>query len=103
MPRKRGRRRASQKTAEPVVTNISVRQKVLDELYAAGGIVAAKEAGDSMSDTDLRVAIKGTEVALAYLEGRGRSFDLVTSVLRRDLSELEQYRDMRKHKENRHG
>lgn len=90
MPRKRN------KYQKAATTPVPTRHKVLDEIRRAGEIVFKNQNGESMSDEDLRLAIKGTEVALAYLEGRGRLFDLATNVLRRDLSVLEQYRDMRK-------
>lgn len=96
MPRRRNRGGSKpQPTVATVTTN--VKQKVLDELTAAGEFMLAHEGGASLSDEDLRIAIKGTEISLAYLEGRGRSFDLAANVLRRDLLILEQYRDMRKH------
>lgn len=95
MPKNRRRRRPPE-PQNGTAPKTAVKQKVLDEIHRGGKIVLKSEAGGSMSDDELRIAIKSTEVALAYLEGRGRSFDLATSVLRRDLSMLEQYRDMRK-------
>jgi hypothetical protein len=96
---RRRRRRGSgdTNTANPVGASTSVKQRVLDEIKHGGKVVKDNEAGGSINDDDLRIAIKSTEIALAYLEGRGRTFDLASAALRRDLSMLEQYRDMRKH------
>jgi hypothetical protein len=91
MSRNRGRRRNTETPKTP-----AVRQKVLDVMKRGGQLVKTSEDGGSLSDEELLLAIKGTEVALSYLEGRGRSFDLAANALRQDLSVLEQYRDMRK-------
>mgnify|MGYP001584770512 CR=1 FL=1 len=73
----------------------SPKHSVLEELRRAG-LIAEKQRSGADSDDDLRIAIKGTEVVLAYLEGRNNKlFDIAIYQLRQNLTELEHCRDMR--------
>lgn len=60
--------------------------------------LAGKFAGaQQFSDEELVLAIKGTALALAYLEGRGKAhWELAIRPLRRDLDTLTGYAQARK-------
>lgn len=49
----------------------------------------------SITDEELLLAIETTERTLAYLEGRGQFFGLVTFYLRLDLNRLNDYKSGR--------
>jgi hypothetical protein len=51
--------------------------------------------GEHISDTDLLEMIQETSDALNYLEKRGERFYLAASMVRRDLSQLESWKQSR--------
>jgi len=49
----------------------------------------------SFSDEELDAIIEAETLVLAFCEGKGRSFDLVTTVIRLELNQMETFRQRR--------
>jgi hypothetical protein len=64
----------------------------IQEMTRAGGLCD----NINFSDEELRTAIKGTELALAYLEARGLDWSLAIRPLRVQLMQLEGFAEARK-------